>query len=319
MQTGNVSHTGHCRAKLSLLPFPIRRREFVASLSCAGLLKAGTVLDVAYAGSMTSVMEGPIRGAAAAELRVTLQGRAQGASGLAQLIAGGSIRPDIFISITPGPMKTVLDSGRASTGTPIARTEMVIAYSPKSRFAARFRAAGKSGGEPWFRILKEPNLRFGRTDPITDPQGRNILFLMELAAQLYREPSLRRRVLGPDLNPRQIFTESSVEARLQTGELDAASAYKIQPASFQLPYIALPEEINLADARRLAEYRRVSLVLNGQTYRPEPLVYYAAALNDSARRQEAVRFVQWLGGGSAQAILRRAGYDPAGEAIPLKS
>ena len=93
-------------------------------------------LDVAYAGSMGSMMEGPIKSAAANTLKIDFHGRAQGSSALAQLIVGGSIRPDVFIPVTPGPALTILRAGKADSAQPIARTEMVIAYSPKSRFAS---------------------------------------------------------------------------------------------------------------------------------------------------------------------------------------
>ncbi|MGZ4845775.1 MAG: substrate-binding domain-containing protein, partial [Candidatus Angelobacter sp.] len=138
-------------------------------------------LDVAYAGSMGSLMEGPLKTSAAQTLKLELHGRAQGSSALAQLIAGGSIRPDVFISVTPGPMLTVLRAGKAEIAQPIAHTEMVIAYSQKSRFAAKLHSAAE-GKANWWEVLQEPGLRFGRTDPVTDPQGRNIIFTMMLAA-----------------------------------------------------------------------------------------------------------------------------------------
>jgi ABC-type molybdate transport system substrate-binding protein len=83
-------------------------------------------------------MEGPIKSTVAQRLNLEMHGRAQGSSALAQLIVGGSIRPDVFIPITPGPMLTVLRAGKAETAQPIAHTEMVIAYNPKSRFAPKF-------------------------------------------------------------------------------------------------------------------------------------------------------------------------------------
>lgn len=291
-----------------------------------GRLRSVTALEVAYAGSMTSAMEGRIKRAASTELGLQLEGRAQGASGLAQLIVAGSIRPDVFISVTPGPMEIVLKAGKAVRAEPVARTEMVIAYSRRSKFAEKFGAAagqpqpsgaGLKSSEPWWRVLEVPGVRFGRTDPVTDPQGRNIIFVMQLAAHFYRQPDLARRILGPDMNPEQIFTEPSIPARLESGELDAASAYKIQPAAFGLPWIALPDEINLGSSRHMAEYRQALLNLNGKTFRPEPLIYYAAILKGAAHSAEGRRFVEWLAGSSGQQILRRAGYDGAGGAGPL--
>lgn len=308
----------------------ITRRQLLARslIFAAGVAVAGfpvrltaqdlSPLDVAYAGSMGSLMEGPLKSSAAQALKVELHGRAQGSNALAQLIVGGSIRPDVFISITPGPMMTVLRAGKAAIAQPIAHTEMVIAYSPKSKFASRFDAAAK-GKEDLWKILQEPGLRFGRTDPGTDPQGRNIVFTMMLAAKIYRQPRLVEKILGPAINQQQIFTEPTVQARLQSGELDAASAYKTQPGPFHLPYIALPKEINLSGQNVHADHPEISLAMNGKTYQPEPLIFYAAALKDAPNKQAAASFLNWLTGAQAQAIFTRFYYDPPGDASPLRA
>lgn len=295
-----------------------------AALPIALLAQEQEPLEVAYAGSMASIMEGPIKRAASQRLHLEMRGRAQGASGLAQLIVSGSIRPDVFISVTPSPMQTVIRAGKAEAAHAIAHTEMVIAYSPKSRFAEKFERAGNVGAkkspEAWWQILEEPGLRFGRTDPVTDPQGRNIIFVMMLASKLYQQPDLAERVLGGTINERQIFTEPSVEARLQSGELDAASAYKIQPGPFQIPYISLPQEINLgATSKAQDEHPEINLTVNGKTYHPEPLIYYAAALKDAAHARPAAAFVAWLKGDEAQAIFRHHSYGPPGAAAQLHS
>lgn len=274
------------------------------------------VLDVAYAGSMGSMMEGPIKASAAQTLKVDFHGRAQGSSALAQLIVGGSIRPDVFVPVTPGPMLTVLRAGKAESAQPVAHTEMVIAYSPKSRFASKFEAAGKGKGN-WWEILQEPGIRFGRTDPVGDPQGRNIIFTMMIAAKAYKQADLVEKILGSTINEKQIFTEPTVEARLQSGELDAASAYKIQPGPFNLPYITLPKEINLSGQNVRSEHPDVTLTVGGKTYSPEPLIYYAGALKGAPNPKGAAAFVEWLKGDEAQAILRKFYYDPPGDASTL--
>jgi molybdate/tungstate transport system substrate-binding protein len=303
-----------------------RRNMLVAGCALIGSTFAGralaqtlTTLDVAYAGSMGSMMEGPIKSAVAKALQIEMRGRAGGSDGLAQLIAGGSIPADVFIPVTPGPMRTVLAAGKAHTGTPIARTEMVIAYSPKSSFAQRFADAGKPGAMPWYEILQQPSLRFGRTDPTTDPQGRNIIFTLQLAEAYYKQPGLVQKVLGSTINPAQIFDEPTVQARLQSGEIDAASAYKIQPGPFGLPYLRLPEEINLGNASMHDRYAQATLELNGKTYHPEPLVYYAAVITSSQNPEKAAAFVRWLAGGDAQPILRSFAYDPPVGAVALSA
>jgi molybdate/tungstate transport system substrate-binding protein len=321
----------------------ISRRRFLAfaggfSLSAAysGLpLSFGpaqaNVLEIAYAGSMTSVMEGPLKAAAESLLHVQVHGQAQGSNALAHLISSGSINPDVFISVTPSPMLAVLKAGKAERAEPIARTEMVIAYSRKSRFASAFdrashvaekpsnadsQANGNNEVQPWWKILSSPELRFGRTDPITDPQGRNIVFTLMLAAKHYNQPDLVEKILGAVNNPQQIFSEPTVQARLQGGELDAASAYKIQPGPFNLPYITLPPQINLGGTEPL-DKGGLKLTVGGKTFTPEPLVYYAAALKGGRNQQGGKDFVEWLRGEAAQTLFRHGSYDDAKNVPPL--
>lgn len=268
-------------------------------------------LQVAYAGSMGTLMDGGIKPAVAKALNADLQGRAQGSTGLANLIVAGSIRPDVFISVTPGPMRTVLKAEKAQRALPVARTEMVIAYSPKSQYAPLLAKANDPEAKPWWQILKTPGFRFGRTDPNTDPQGLNIIFTMQLAENYYQQPGLGDKILGPLINPQQIFQEPQVMARLQAGQLDASSAYKTQPAALGLPCLNLPKEINLGDASRENEYKKAMVNLNGKTLHPSPLVFYAAVLKDAPQPELANRFLAWLQSPTAKAIFSRYHYDGA--------
>jgi molybdate/tungstate transport system substrate-binding protein len=283
----------------------------------AGATQSMTPLQVAYAGSMGSMMDGGVRPAIAKALRAEMQGRAQGSAGLANLIVAESIRPDVFISVTPGPMRTVLKAGKAERAIPIARTEMVIAYSPKSQYAAALSKSGDHGVTPWWQILQTPGFRFGRTDPNTDPQGLNIIFVMQLAERYYHQPGLAEKILGPQINPQQIFQEPQLMARLQAGQLDASSAYKTQPVALGLPFLSLPAEINLGAASMEKEYQQASVVLNGKAHPPSPLVFYAAVLNDAPQPKLASHFLAWLKGPEARRILSRYHYDDPGGAKPL--
>jgi molybdate/tungstate transport system substrate-binding protein len=300
---------------------PISRRDFVAAASAAAAAcampararAAATPLAVAYAGSMTAVMEQAIGPAADAALGVAMRGRAQGANALAHEIVEGSLPADVFISVTAEPMEIVLAAGRAHAAQAIARTEMVIAYAPRGKFAA-----GLAAGQPWWRILEMPGIRFGRTDPATDPQGRNIIYVCELAERYYRLPGLAARILGGTFNPRQIFAEAMVEGRLQSGELDAASAYLTQPGAFGLPYVTLPAAINLGGpVTSTGAGAEIALTIGGHTYHPQPLVFYAAAVEGAPHAAAARAFVRWLGGRQAQALLRKHGYDAPGAFAPL--
>ncbi|MGH7212017.1 MAG: extracellular solute-binding protein, partial [Acetobacteraceae bacterium] len=226
----------------------MRRRLVLTApiLYAIGSAHAAGVLRVAYAGSMGVVMDqvlGPAFGTANA---VAFQGTGQGAYGLARLLAAKKLQADVLVSVTPGPIRLLEAAGLVKEAVPIASTAMVIAYSPKSRFADAFKAAAAGKG-PWWQVLRSPGLRFGRTDAATDPQGRNIIFTMELAEIYYRVPGLARGLLGAVNNPAQIFTEPSLLSRLDSGQIDASSGYQSAVESRHLPYVALPPEINLSD------------------------------------------------------------------------
>jgi molybdate/tungstate transport system substrate-binding protein len=299
----------------------IRGSSLVAGAIAAGtparlLAEELTVLDVASAGSIRPILEGPIKASIATALKLDLHSHAQGADAVAQSIVDGSLRADVFIPITPGPMYTVMRAGKADVAQPIARTEMVLVYSPKSRFASQFDAAAK-GQANWWEILQEPGLRFVRGNPAGDPGGRSIIFTMMLASKKYKQPNLVEKVLGPTLNPEQILTGGNNQARLQSGELDASSSYKIGSGESHLPYITLPSDINLSGQNVHEEHPDVSLSLNGKTFYPEPLVYYAAILKNAANPKGAAAFTAWLKGDEAQALFRQSQYDPPGSATAL--
>lgn len=241
------------------------------------------------------------------------QGIGQGAYGLAHLLQSKQMRADVFISITPGPIRILIKSGLIKEAVPVASTQMVIAYSPKSRFAQVF-ATAALGKHAWYKALELPGVRFGRTDPATDPQGQNIVFCFLLAERYYHHPGLAERILGRWRNPAQIFTEASLLARLESGQIDASSGYLSAVLAQHLPYVKLPPQINLADPSYFdAWYRTVGFTITGAqgksvTATPQPLVFYAAALTDAQHPVLAAKFLAFVAGVEGQKLLHDGGY-----------
>ena len=199
-----------------------------AFLLAAGSLpaQAAGTITVAFAGSMGVVMDRGIGPAFTSATGTQFQGIGQAAMGLAHLIAAKSINPDVFVSVSAAPIKVVEKSGLATGAVPVASTCMVLAYSPKSKFAPDFAA---STGSAWTKILATSGLRFGRTDPTTDPQGQYALYTLQLAGKYYNLPGFADAVAGATINPSEIFAEPSLLARLQDGEIDARrSAMKVR-------------------------------------------------------------------------------------------
>ncbi len=275
------------------------------------------VLRVAYAGSMGVVMDRDAGPAFAQARSVQFQGVGQGSYALARLLAAKQLQADVFVAITPGPMRVAQQAGLVERAQPIASTRMVVVYSPRSRHAADFAAAAR-GEKRWYDILRRPDLRFGRTDPAIDPQGANALLSLQLAARFYAQPDLLREIAGALQNPRQLFAETSLMSRLEAGQIDATLGYASAAHSHGLPSIDLPAEIDLADpALQDAWYAHAGFTLpNGKTITAQPLVFYAAPLRNARQPALGAAFVQFLQGAQGQRMLRERGYDPAhGDAL----
>jgi molybdate/tungstate transport system substrate-binding protein len=262
------------------------------------------------------MLEGPLKTAAAQALTLDLHTHAKGADAVAQSIVDGSLHADVFIPVTPGPMLTVMRAGKAETAYPVGTTEMVLVYSPKGRFASQFEAAAK-GNAKWWEILQQPGLRFAHGNPAGDPGGRNAIFTMMLAAKKYKQPDLVKKLFGSTFTPPPQTSGPSHQQRLQDGDLDAATSYKIGPQWMHLPYIDLPSDINLSGQHVHAEHPDIRLSIGDKTYYPEPLVYYAAVLKGAANPQGAIAFTKWLQGHEAQAIFDHYKYGPPRSAPTL--
>jgi molybdate/tungstate transport system substrate-binding protein len=273
----------------------------------ASQARADGTITVAFAGSMGVVMDKGIGPAFTAETGTTFHGVGQAALGLAHLIAAKSINPDVFVSVSPAPIKVVESAGLASSAVPVASTQIVLAYSPASTFAPQF---AKAKGADWVSVLESPGLRFGRTDPNTDPQGQYVLYTLQLAGALYHQPDLAAKIAGGEA---QIFAEPSLLARLQEGQIDATLGYESAVISQKLPYITLPAAVNFSDPKLAKEYAKPTLTVTAKgvtkTVHPGLLVFYATVLSNAKNPEAAAAFVKFLQSPKGQGILLRYGYN----------
>jgi molybdate/tungstate transport system substrate-binding protein len=297
---------------------PLHRTLAACILTLAALpaFAAGKI-TVAFAGSMGVVMDRGIGPAFTASTGTQFEGIGQAAMGLAHLITGKSLNPDVFVSVSAAPIEVVEAAGLATSAPPIASTSIVLAYSPKSAFAPKFANAAY---DSWPELLQTPGLRFGRTDPAVDPQGQYALYTLQLAETYYKLPGLAAKIAGPTENPAEIFAEPSLLARLQEGQLDATLGYKSAVLSQHLPFITLPPQINFGSPAYKEAYHQASLTLTvkgvTKTSHPSALVFYATVLNNAANPQAAAAFVAFLNSPQGQKILAQYGYDP-GKGKPI--
>ncbi|MFY9797523.1 MAG: substrate-binding domain-containing protein, partial [Candidatus Nitrosopolaris sp.] len=187
----------------------------------ATVTSAGGDVNVLYAGSLISVMETKV-GPAFSHLGYDYRGEGHGSIQDANMIIDGQRFPDVFISVGEKPITKLIDNNPSLAKWYIgfASDELVIAYNPKSQFAADFEKA-KTGAVPWYQVLAKPGMRFLRSDPLLDPKGCYTVIATKLAGILYHNSSLSSSILKGERNQDQVRPEELLLTLLETGEADA--------------------------------------------------------------------------------------------------
>jgi molybdate/tungstate transport system substrate-binding protein len=214
-----------------------------------------------------------------------------------------------------------------------ATNRMVLAISPKSPLA------GELNAETWYRRLTQPDIRFGLADPRFDAAGYRALMLLQLAEREYDDPYLfedmmmgrftspvtvTRNARGVDVIevPEILETQrggnvvlrgASIQlvALLESGDLDCAFEYESVARQHGLKYVRLPSSIDLGEAGRRAEYRRVEVKLDFRRFASVKPVFrgdvirYAFTIPANAPEPGlAAEFVSFLLGEDGRRILQ---------------
>jgi len=243
-----------------------------STTSSAAAKPTGTA-NVAAASSLSFLNEHTVSPAFTKAEGYKYQGTYNASGDLESDIASSEISPNVFESVG-GDNITPLEPQFTKWYVQYAGTSMVIAYNPNSKYASQFKAYA-DGSQPlsglFGTLLQTPGLKLGRTDPNIDPQGRDFIYMLELAQSYYHLPSdTVAKILGTSdfgsSASSQIYAESSLDATLQSGQLDASSAFITQAIELHLDYIPLPPQINLGDQSMAAQYKTatVTITSNGQ-------------------------------------------------------
>lgn len=272
-------------------------------------------VSVLYAGSLVSLQEKVIGPAFQRATGLGYQGEGNGSVAAAISIRDGLRTPDVFISADPAVNETELmgpgNGNRADWYLTFATTRLVIAYNPRSRFAADLERA-RAEEVAWHEPLSRPGFRFGRTDPHLDPKGYRALMMAELAEEHYRLPGLRARLMGEATNPAQVFPETQLLVALEAGQIDAIAAYALEVADRGLPWIELPPEINLGDAAHAGRYQTATFTQRNGTVRRGAPVLFTITIPKAARNPDAAQaFVRFLLSPEGHALYQGRGLEPA--------
>ncbi len=284
-----------------------------SSASSSSTPAATGTANVAYASSLTFLNEKVIAPAFKTATGNSFSGYANASGTLEADIAAGEIHPNVFQSVGSDNI-TPLEPKFTNWYIQYAGTSMVVAYNPKSKYASQFKAIA-DGSEPLknlFTLLQTPGLKLGRTDPNVDPQGRDFIYMLELAQAYYHLPSdTVAKILGTTdfgtASSSQIYAESSLDSTLESGQLDAASAFVTQAVELHLAYVPLVPQINLCCSQYASLYKTAKVTLaNGMTKSGSPQVIDITIIGKPT--DPGVAFVKYTLSPAGLALYKAGGF-----------
>ncbi len=181
--------------------------------------------------------------------------------------------------------------------------QITFAYTSHSTGASKLTAAN------WYKVLAQPGVHIGRSNPAADPSGYQTLQMLQLANSYYHQPNLSASVLKNSPDSSVAETETSLIAALQSGQIDYLAIYKSTAQEEHLKYIPLPTQINLSDPAMAASYAKVTIHAGSLgTLTAKPIIYgltIPASAPNGALGQQFIHFVLSPQG---QAVMRSNGF-----------
>jgi molybdate/tungstate transport system substrate-binding protein len=216
--------------------------------------------------------------------------------------------PDVVALADEDVFPQLLVPTHASWYVRFARNRMVLAYTAKSKYATSINA------DNWWQVLLRPGVETGRSHPQLDPNGYRTLLVLQLAERHYAQPGLATKLLSV-MPPRNVRPkEADLVGMLQAGEFDYIWSYESMARSVGLPFVRLPEAIDLSSAADSAQYAVASVRVHGKgadsvTFRGRPIVYALSVPLAAPHHMLAEQFVRYLLSADGRRVLRAEGLD----------
>lgn len=200
---------------------------------------------------------------------------------------------DVFASADYKVIESLLYPVHADWYIAFARNELAVVFSEESLYANEINA------DNWMEITMRPNVRFGRSDPNSDPCGYRTLLVWQLAEEYYQLPGIYDQLLLKDT---RFIRPKSVDllALLETNTVDYLFLYRSVAEQHGLKYVILPDSINLGNPALSDHYKQVMVEVRGRApgekivFYGEPMVYAVTIPVESLNPQLAETFLQFL-------------------------
>jgi molybdate/tungstate transport system substrate-binding protein len=181
--------------------------------------------------------------------------------------------------------------------------QITFAYTSHSKGASQLTASN------WYKVLAEPGVHIGRSNPAADPSGYQVLQMLQLAQGYYHDPGLSAAVLNNSPDSSVAETETSLLAALQSGQIDYLAIYKSNALEDHLKYIALPAQINLSDSSLAAAYAKVTINAGSLGHlTAKPIIYGLTVPSNAPDPALAQKFISFVLSPQGQAIMSSNGF-----------
>jgi molybdate/tungstate transport system substrate-binding protein len=218
-----------------------------------------------------------------------------------------------------------------------ATNELVLAYTPKSKYA------GELDANNWYQIISRPDVRVGLADPRMDSVGYRTLMTTKLAESYYGVNNIMQDSIGkyftmpitaddengnstisvPELlepsDSHMVLRGAHMQllSLLESGDVDYTFDYKSVVIQDNLNYLELPPEINLGDSNFANNYQKVVVKIDYQRFKSVipvfeglPIGYGITIANNSQHKTAAIKFLQFVLGQEGQRIFLQEHHPP---------
>ncbi len=270
------------------------------------------ILIIFHAGSLSIPFKEIAKGFVARYPGVKVVREAAGSRTCARKIVDLDRPCDVMASADYTVIENLLIPDYASWNISFATNEMAIMYRPDSKYA------GQINGRNWYHILLRKGVEYGHSDPNSDPCGYRTLLVWQLAEKYYHAPGLYEK-LRSGCPPRNVRPkETDLIALLEAGEIDYLFIYRSVCMQHNMPFVNLPEQINLGSSKYAGLYKQAHVKITGKSpssfieKRGKPMIYGITIPKNAPHRTLAVKFVAFLLSKEGREIMRRNGQPPLG-------
>jgi molybdate/tungstate transport system substrate-binding protein len=244
----------------------------------SGRAAAKGTVSVLFAGSLVNYMEHYLGPSFQKADGYGFRGFGGGSTELASEVRGKVRTGDVFVSAAAAADKSLEGSANGrwvSWYSAFMASPLELAYNPNGKFGGQLRR-----GVPWYSVLTRSGIRVGRTDPRLDPKGVLTVEAVNNASRKLHDPALAK-----SLRSFEVFPETGLVGRLQSGQLDAGFFYAVEAKNAKLATVTLAPVYKYA-------------------------AYTATILNRAPNPAGAGALIRYLLGAARGYTLRRNGLTP---------